>query len=276
MNWFKAKNLILISLVALNILLMALIYITNDNYILSNEQVENMYKVLSSKYNIGIYAQLPKRYEPMKEIEVINEGEDTTSYLYNTFFSNGQDVHKLEDGDKIIFQGEDKTLMTQSGDFVLSSSEGLTETKEQLLKYMQKSTGDYFLYDKYIVDNHTVYDYRQKFKNEIIYTNYLIIEENEEGKVSKIEGYYAKPSGFIGDSREIVPIDMVLFNFANFYPKSENEQLFIDSVDLVYNQEQIMNEPNVILKATPCYLIKVRGSVVPVKVDAYTNTILTK
>ncbi len=276
MNWFKAKNLILISLVALNILLMVLIYLTNVSYMLTNEQVENLYQVLSSKYDIGIYATIPKKYEPMKEIEVINEGQNTSDFLYEIFFTKEEDVNKLVDEDKIIFQGEDKTLTTQSGDFILSSNIGLEANRDNILKQLSRTTGDFILYDKYVLDGYTYYDYRQKFKNQIIYTNYLVFEENQQGKVDKIEGYYAKPIGYIGDTREIVSVDMVLFNFANFYPKGENDQLFIDAVDLVYNQEQIINEPDVILKATPCYLIKVRGSSVPVKIDAYTNTILTK
>ncbi len=275
MNWFKAKNLILISLVVLNILLMALIVVTNDKYVLSSQQVENMYQVLSSKYNIGIYAELPKKFEPMKEIEVINDGQNTSDYLYKTFLGEDKDVKIIEEEDKLIYKNEKMMLMTQSGDFVLEISDGLEEKRDAILKDFQSVSGDFFLYTKYTIDNTTYYDYRQKYKDQTIYTNYLIFEERDE-KVVRIEGYFARPTGFIGDVRDIVSVDMALFQFANFYPKEEGQQLFIDSIDLVYNQEQVVNEPDVALKATPCYLIKVRGNLVPVKIDAYTNTVLTK
>lgn len=275
MNWFKAKNLILILLIVLNTFLLALNVVTNNNYVLSNEQTENIYKVLSSKYNIGIYAELPKKYEPMKEIEVVNEGEGLTEFLYGLFFDETDNVSKLVDNDKIMYQSDDKTLMTQVGDFILTVNNGQVDSREQIIKEFNNYANEYVLYDSYTNDNVVVYDYRQKFKDEIIYTNYLTIEETD-GEVSRVEGYYARPTGFIGDSKEIVSIDLVLFNLANFYPRGEDEQLFIDSIDLVYNQEQIVSEPDVVLKATPCYLVEVRGSLAPVKIDAYTNTILSK
>lgn len=275
MNWFKAKNLILVSLLALNILLMMLIYVTSDTYVLSSEQIENMYQVLSSKYNIGIYAQLPKKYQPMKEMEVLSEGDSVTEYLYSIFFGESEGVTKFQEEDKVIFQGDGKTLMTQSGDFVISADTDLGMTREEILKELEKSFGNYVLYQKTTDGNKVIYDYRQKYKNQTVYTNYLLFEE-VDGKVIKMEGYYAEVLGFIGDDREIISVDLALFNFANYYPKGEDEQLFIDSIDLVYNQEQVVGESDVILKATPCYLIQVRGSAAPVKIDAYTNTILTK
>ncbi len=275
MNWFKAKNLILISLLALNVILLIMIFLTSHSYTLTNQQIENMYQVLSSKYNIGIYSELPRKYEPLRELEVINFDEDSSEVLYNTFFDENEEVARLTDADKIIFQSDDKTLMTQAGDFAFSSISGIEIPMSQILKELQDDIGEFYLYDKYVIDDTTYYDYRQIYKNQVIYTNYFIFEVKDD-KIYKVEGYNAKPKGFIGDKKEIVSVDMVLFNFANFYPRGENEQLIVDSVQLVYNQEQIISEPNVSLKATPCYLIKVRGNVVPVKVDAYTNTILTR
>lgn len=275
MNWFKAKNLILISLIVLNVALLLMIYVTRSSYILSSQQTENMYQVLSSKYNIGIYSELPSNYQPIRELEVISYDDTSLEILYKIFFSDEDDVNELVDGDKIIYQSDDKTLMTQAGDFAFSSVEGINIPIDSILKNLEKDIGQYLLYDKYTIDGTTYYDYRQIFKGNIIYTNYFIFEIKDE-KIYKMEGYNATASKFIGEKREIVSVDMALFNFANFYPRGENEQVIIDSVRLVYNQEQIINEPNITLKATPCYLIKVRGNLVPVKVDAYTNTILTR
>ncbi len=275
MNWFKAKNLILISLIGLNVFLLSLIAITNENYQISSAQIENTYQVLSSKYNIGIYAELPKKFEPMKEIEVINVAQEVSDYLYTSFMGDEEGVEVIQDEDKFIYKSDDKTLMTQSGDFVLTMENGSGVNQDEIITNLEKAVGEYDLYSQYSADGYDYYDYRQNYKGETIYTNYILIEELN-GEVTRLEGYYAKPVGFIGDDRDIVSIDMVLLNFANFYPKEEDEQLFIDSVDLVYNQEQMSNDPDVILKVTPCYLITVRGNNIPVKIDAYTNTILTK
>ncbi len=275
MNWFKAKNLILISLVALNILLIMLIMFTNDKYILNSQQVENTYQVLSSKYNIGLYTELPRKFEPMREIEVINDGQSTSDYLYKTFMGDDKGVKIIEEDDKMIYKNNEMTLMTQSGDFILEITNGLDLKRDEILKSFEEVSGDFYLYSKYTLGDTTYFDYREKYKEQTIYTNYFIFRE-QNNRVIGVEGYFARPTGFIGEQREIVSVDMALFQFANFYPKEEGEQLFIDYIDLVYNQEQVVNEPDVALKATPCYLIKVRGNLVPVKIDAYTNIVLTR
>lgn len=273
MNWYRAKNLILISLVTLNIVLLMLIYVTKNRYTLTNLQVENTYQVLSSKYDIGIYSELPKKYYPLKELEMINEGSNIIDFLFETFFEESESVNTLEDEDKVIFQGNNKTLMTQSGDFVLSVKDGYNKSRDEILKELSVFMGDFFLFEQREYDGYKVYEYRQKFKGQIIYSNYVTIEE-VDSVVTNVEGYYAKPYDFIGDSKEIVSVDMALFVLANNYPRAEGKQIFIDQIQLVYNQEQVTNEPGVRLKATPCYLIKIRGNAIPVMIDAYTNTLL--
>lgn len=276
MNWYKAKNLILISLVALNISLIMLILVTRNNYTLTNVEIENVNQVLSSKYNIGIYAELPKDYRPLKEIEMINEGYNNKDILYDVFIGDEQNIHKLEENDKITFQGDNKTLIMQAGDFILTVNDGLSKNREDVLKELSKSGhfNDFYLYETIVNDDTTIYDYRQKFKGQTIYSNFLMFEE-KDSVITKVEGYYAKPNRFIGDEKEIVSVDLALFTLANFYPKLEDEQIFIDSINLVYNQEEVTNEPDVVLKATPCYLIKIKGNQMPVKIDAYTNTVIT-
>lgn len=270
MNWYRAKNLILLSLLVLNIVLILLIIATKNTYTLTQEQAENTHKVLSSKYNIGIYTELPKKYNPRREIEMVNIGPDISVFLYNVFLKDFENINKLVEDDKITYQGDNKTLMVQSGDFVVSSEDGFNKSKDDIMKELSEYATGYYLYEKHTIDDVVTYDYRQKYKGEIIYSNYLTFEETG-GIITKIEGYYAKPNGYIGDYKEIVSVDMALFALANFYPKQDDEQIFIDGIELVYNQEQISNEPNVILKATPCYLIRVRGNQIPVKIDAYTN-----
>lgn len=275
MNWFKAKNLILVSLLIMNIISIVLIYGTSDTYILTNERIETTYQVLSSKYNIGIYAQFPKKYKPMKEIKVVNQGVNVSSYLHDMFFDEIENVNIINEEDKFIYQNLDKTLMIQDGDFALSTTNGIELSKSDILLEFQENIGNFLLYDQYEANGLTIYDYRENFEDQTIYTNYIIIEE-KDGVIYNVEGYYAKPIGFIDNKREIIPVDMALYNFANFYPRTENQEIIIDEIDLVYNQEQFISEPDVELKATPCYLIKVRGNNIPVKIDAYTNTILTK
>lgn len=276
MNWYKAKNLILISLVALNIILIMLIFATRNSYTLTNVEIENVNQVLSSKYNIGIYAELPKKYKPLKEIEMINVGHNTTDILYDVFIGDEENIHTLEENDKIIFQGDNKTLIVQAGDFILTVNDGLSKNRDDVLKELSKSGyfNDFYLYETTINGNTTVYDYRQKFKGQTIYSNFLTFEE-KSSVITKVEGYYAKPNRFIGDEKEIVSVDLALFTLANFYPKLDDEQIFIDSISLVYNQEQVTNEPDVVLKAIPCYLIKIKDNSMPVKIDAYTNTVIT-
>ncbi len=274
MDWNKAKNITLASFLLLNLGLFLIIIVTKTNYSLTNNQQTNIVQVLSKKYNITIYKELPKKYEPLQELELINEINTVADLLLKNFLDDDGQVNQLEEDGRVIYQGESRTVVVQNGSFTLTSSEGIKSSPEEIIKSLGNNFDDFYLFSKNIVSNNEIkYEYRQKFKGQTIYTNFMEITETDIG-VTMVDGYYAKPLNFTGEKNEIISVDRALFTLAQSIPRNNGKVTIIEDILIVYNQDEITSEPLAVLKATPCYLISVQGGVTPYKIDAYTNTLI--
>lgn len=270
MDWNKAKNLIIILLIVLNMFIFLLLSRTKVSYELTLTDEKNILNILREK-NIAVYTELPTQFYPMKDLEVISYGRDGLNDLANLIFS--ENVVPFVEKDKITYQEGTMTLVIQNGFFSLYSQEGIPFTKEELIGAVDKS--DKFIKDKEYKNNDLqIYEYREMYSNHIVYSNYFEIEV-ENNVIKNFKGYNSEVSGFIGEKKEIVSVDMVLFNFIKEIDKIyENKEIIINNIDIVYYQSETTNEENIMLKGIPCYRIEVVGNNVPFLIDAYTNEII--
>lgn len=272
MNFIRAKNILLVSLIFLNIILLSLNLNTKRSYALSNYDENAIISVLN-EYNIKLTAYIPEKYEPMKDMNIYNIGNSISEPLIELLFKN--ELIRTEEGDRIVYSNEEGTLILQNGFYNFTPTNGINKTQEEIVKEFNGLYLNLYFDKSFTVDNSTVYDYREEYENYIFYSDYLEIVERDN-LITRISGYISSFDSFTGDKKEIVSPDMVLFNFAKEARKIYgDEELEIDKMDIVYYlyDEEVFEE-GVTLKAIPCYRVSVVGNERYFLINAYDNSFL--
>ncbi|MFV0502842.1 MAG: hypothetical protein ACK5LT_02580 [Lachnospirales bacterium] len=270
MNWKKAKNLVLIFLIVLNLFLLTFNYSSKTIYTMTLEQEKTILSVLS-EYNIGIYVELPKVFTPMYDMEIINKGNSIAEELIEVFFN--EDIQPLYDENRLVYQSSEGSLTIENGFFSFTSLEGINKNYEDILSEF-KMYDDLELEKILVEDTITTYEYCEKVEDYILYSNYLSITV-EDNLITRINGYNSEPNGFIGEKKDIISVDMALFNFAKEVKRTGAENIFVDKIDIVYYlYDEAVSEEGVVLKAIPCYRINIEGNPEAFLINAYNNQII--
>ncbi len=277
MNWEKSKNIIIWLLLGLNIYLLAVNTIFKTSYDIKGEQEKSIIELLS-KNGIGIYDEIDIEYKPLAPLNILASDSDIDEKDYMSHFLTNPEV--IEEDKKIIATENSKTIIFENGfiKLVINDENEYISYGEDLEKFVQDLAPAYknFKIDKkFTDDSKVVYEFREMYKDKIVYTNYLSVEVLDN-KISGVEGFYGKVLESKDKPREVASIDMVLYTFMEeaklFY--GEDKKIFITSVDLVYYQEEYSEYDEVVentAKAIPCYRIYSEGDQLPFIISAYEN-----
>lgn len=276
MNWEKSKTIIICLLVALNVYLFSISSIFETNYQIKGEKEKSIIELLN-KNGIGVYDEINIDFEPLSPLNILASEEDIDKDNYlKAFFEEPEVVS--EDG-KLIGTEDSKTIIFENGflAFTVEDENEYVSYGESLEKFIKSLDVSYmnFVLDKTFTDpisGYITYEFREKYKDKIVYTNYLSIKTKDD-KIAEITGFYGEIEGVTDKAREIASIDMVLYTFMEeskiIY---EDKQIFITDVDLVYYQEEYITDG--VTKAIPCYRIYCEGEEVPFIISAYENKVV--
>lgn len=281
MKWDRAKNLIIIFLVLLNVALLVLNTVADNKYEMTPEQENNIIRALTNN-NIAVYVQLPTNYKPMQTLQMTPSKSDIEKekiaqvFIDNPSYSTefGKYIASSEDGKRILtFENGFFNLFVDSNDeFVIEDINKLTD----IVKQFGKGFENYKLDIVFKENDRYMAEYREMVDDTVIYSNYVEFEVVNDKLVS-VRGYYSNNSGYSNVKREISSVDMALFTFMqevrNMYPAKE---IFVNKVDIVYYQEEYFDYSDelVVTNAVPCYRIYIEGGSVPFIISAYTNKII--
>ncbi len=281
MYWDKAKNIVIIFLLLINVVLAVLVYTHMDNYTLNATQLENINKVLSAN-NVMLYTPVLKEYKPMKAINMLPYAYSNDD-LIGYFFSDPKQVKPVIEYGRDIFTDNISKLTVENGTVTFETQTTPSENplneddcKKTYNEVIQSNQSMFpgFVFDKlWETDSGFSLRYIQNYRGELIYSNYVLFETNSGG-LSRVEFSYSKINGFDDKVREICPVDEALFVFMQYFRNNFGEkEVFIDHMDIVYYQEQVSDETGSALKATPCYRFYVSDITEPFLVDAYSTVV---
>lgn len=278
MNWSKSKTIIIWLLVALNIYLFFVNTILKTSYDFKGEQEKGIIELLN-KNGIGIYDEIDIKYKPLAPINILASEDDVDENNYlNMFFTNPNIV--MEENQSIATENS-KSIIFENGfmTFDIGDESDYITYDGELEKFITSIDPAYknFVLDKtFKNDGAVIYEFRETYKDKIIYTNYLSVKV-EDNKIAGMQGFYGKVIKSNNKTREMASMDMVLCTFMEeakvIY---EGKNIFITDVDLVYYQEEYSSYDVVknTTKAIPCYRIYSEGEEIPFIISAYENKVI--
>jgi len=243
MEWNKAKDIIIVFLILLNIMLGIFLGINSRRYTLSMDQEKNIVEVLASN-NISMYCKIINKYEPMKMLELapqtIDESKMVEAFLGTPNAIAGKDIdfksYDYENKRLIIFENK---LIYENGDYL----EQITLTNESAIKLCQDylnsmgTLGSGYELDlgPYARGEELLLEYRQKINGTVIYDNNFLFAVDDYG-IRRIEYSNNMPVGYSAGATEICSSDEALFSFLQAMKResAQRPQRIVEKMDIVY------------------------------------------
>lgn len=287
MNWSKAKNIIIVFLIAINIMLLIVSLHNNDRNVLTSEREKAIVKLLNQN-GIEVASDIPPNYPSLPTISLTYKDNDSEE-LKKIFFGDADDVKRSVEFNSTVFKKDNDTLVLKDTSITYTNKDNkynsnIKDMEQETAKKMadqfikNKLSSRYYnyqfhsinaVYDKYYVI--TYYDYYGKYK---LFSNYIkfYISGNI---IDNIEIVKYDPTGAVGIDKEICSSDEALMTFMYECIESNDDkkEIYIDNIELGYIlEEKTKKGENV--RAIPCYLISEKGKEKVYYINAYTNTLI--
>ena len=288
MEWERAKTIILIIFVLLNVALGGLRFADYRRYWLTSEQERNI-RIVLDQNNIQLYTDPLRRFTPMRPIEVRGFYYDD-DFLLELFFE-GTYATRREYGWGRVFTADDGRYLEISNGFiffeiyengvyyengVVERGFAATQTGEFIGRHFPSFEID-IMFDSYdFYGNHGIRRiYREKYQGFLVYSNFIEFFVSSDG-ITQIEMQFGQ---VIGESqvppRMIFPPDEVLLTFMQRFRHIATESpIFISRMDMVYVKLYHSDEVDFVSPAIPFYRIFVEGSDFPLLINAFTNALM--
>jgi hypothetical protein len=258
-EWERAKNLILLFFVLLNLTLAAFLFTENRRYTVSAEH-ENVIRSVLARHGINMDAEMIRRFPPMRALRLSGYYYDEDRLL-DIFFEDPSRVERAEirSGTEFVCGN---ALMWVSGGFVTYlNDDGLNaDAGEIITRYFPDFVRDEFF---------TPHDeeglrlvYRQVYRGNIIYSNFIEFLITDAGIV-EVDIQFGRVYGFDGPEPFI----------QRAHVHMPNRPLTIWHMDIVYVLEfaNASDERGSTHMAIPFYRIFVEGYEMPFLINAYMN-----
>ncbi len=278
MNWNKAKNIIIMILMFLNIILLLVSHYGNDEYILSSEKEKAIIKLLNED-GVKIETGIPVKFQPSHylSLDIVDYDVDELKKL---FFEDNEDVKRSIEFEATIFKTSEKILKINEADIVyeklctekssdiFEGSEAKKEA-ERVIKSLIKNKNYELQEIKFENGSYYLKYYEIYLKNKV-YSNYINFVINKDGiEKMKLSRYGAV--GFYGARREVCSADEALFSWLlEMKGKNSYVNIVIDDMEQGYCFEESTLKTRVV----PCYRISVKDGET-YYINAYTSEIIS-
>lgn len=285
MDWINAKKIIIISLIFVNVFLFVLHKKVDIEYVLTNEQNQNIKNVLADN-NIGVYATLPTDYKPMAELELNNTPLQLDQKNFPNIIDQSTEIIPLIEEGRTTYLIDSVRILVDENNFIVDT----TNNKEictiegdeitylsNIIKDMGVDFENYEL-DKEINANSSIkYEFREVYDGIKLYNNYIQFTV-VDNYLYKIQGQQIQTIGYSSDTQEIISPDIALFTFMSIVKDNEiyeTDEVFVNSIDIVYykNYENSFID-DLQSVCVPAYRIYTEQGELPFIINAYTNKLM--
>lgn len=280
MDWSKAKKIVIVILVLLNIGLLVLNIQQNQKFRLSSEQESAIRQVLAEN-QIVLYDTIPTDYFPMRQIsaEILPiENEQ----LRRRFFDDTENPTITVEFNTTILRSQEKTVTVEDNRIVYDNTAG-TGAIENFRRETAQAAADSFLEEinnegSYQLDMVTGEEDCFTFLYYEIYNGYKVFSDYQSVTVTPLgvihyECALYSIGGFTDEKRAICSPDEALLTFLYEMQRQERTTpIFITKMEIGYSYHPAAEatEGNRI-RLVPCYRISIEGNSEPFLIQAYTN-----
>jgi hypothetical protein len=276
MYWARAKNILIFTLLALNIFLAANLYIYSVDRGASSESEATVAAILKSR-NIEISCKIPKTGGASRRLNFISKGYDRVMLAENLL---GLDADRAGDlGEGAVAKNGDKQLeiltsisfrYTDSSLDDLVDMTRIQKTEKYAVDFLRskKLLPDSFIVDEYVInaDNSITFLILEKYGDKLIYDNYLKITVKPEG-VSEITGSHRSIKK-AETARQGTPMSAQLVILKNF---TGNSPLVVEGLDMGYKENSSSVSNMIQSNEEPVWRIKIKGESKPGFFNVFTG-----
>ena len=270
MEWEKAKNLILLFFVLLNLAIAGFLIAENRSYVVSAEQ-EDIIRSVLARHNITMDTEMIRRFPSMRALQISGYYYDEEE-LVGIFFRDAGHVIREETPFGVDFTAGNAQMWITDGFVTYFNPDGWDTTVESIIS--RHFPG--FVRD----ERFTPHDeegqrvvYRQTYRGHTIYSNFIEFLVTDAG-IIEVDMQFGRVLGFDGPERPLFAPDEALITFlqrANTL--LGNQPITIWHMDIVYVLEfaNAGDERGSVHFAFPFYRIFIRDSELPFLISAYMN-----
>jgi regulatory protein YycI of two-component signal transduction system YycFG len=282
MEWERAKNYIIIAFILLNCGLAGLLFSEDRRYTLGSDRITSIQAVLSeNKINFS-YTNLPRRFAPMRHLDISGLYYDVPALL-EIFFEDEIFFEIETDEGYFIFETENTKLEISNGFISFDNSANLREnriedfSRAEAIKisedFIAKHFSDFVRDIVFESDDGVRIRYIQEYRGQLIYSNLIEFFVLPQG-IAWIEMEFGRVIGYSAEPRMIFAPDEILLTFMQrVRHRAMENPIFITHMDIVYKQEYASDQAGTIYPAVPFYRIFIRGEDFPFLINAYTNVL---
>lgn len=282
MDWNKAKKVVILILIVLNVGLFGLNYIDDRKYYLSQAQEDAVVSVINQN-GISLNTDIVKEFKPMRQLSVIIPSLETDK-LRKIFFDKDENTKITVEFNKTILKSDTKTLTIENNTVEYECKKGTNDISDFNIKTAQaeatrfmKSLGQEwarFKADDNVIEDRDcfIFEYYEDFKGNKVFSSNNKITVNKTG-VIKLTGSYYEAKTFVGEKKSICSADEALFTFLQEVKSNgSSEGIIITKMEMGYDfQETAEIAEGKQLKLVPCYHIYTENQQMPYVINAYTN-----
>ncbi|MCL2187826.1 MAG: hypothetical protein FWC16_02200 [Defluviitaleaceae bacterium] len=275
MEWERAKSLLILFFIALNIVLAGFLFLENRRYTLRSEN-ERVIRSVLAQHDVSLSADMIRRFAPMRALRV-------SGYYYNEdellaiFFQNPEAVTRT---DAVLggaeFYKDASQLVINNGLITYFNPYGLHVTVEEFIsRHFPNFQRDAFFNPQ---DEEGVrITYRQVYRGYVLYSNFIEFLVTDAG-IIEVDMRFGIVQGWDGPARPLFGPDEILITFLQVYrqriqPFRDDRHTVIWHMDIVYFHEfeNTSDERDSTHLTMPFYRIFVEGLDLPFLINAYMN-----
>lgn len=255
MNWDKAKNYTIISLIILNVLLLTLNILNLRKNILTNSQKKDITQVLKNN-SIFLNCDIPEKFQPMPSLSMDMYEFDYIK-MQKLFFDDVSKVVRTDNKDEVIFKQENNQLKLINNSFnYVGAVENASDEKsakkisDNYVRNISSAFGSFSLFNtRRISQDGYCFEYFQKYNVYDIFINKIVVCVYND-KID-ISGTYYKLNENNTNVSEIISADEALFSAMSTLSREYTEKAVINNIDLGYYYNNSLNNKTIV--AVPSY-----------------------
>ncbi len=284
MEWEKAKNIVMVLLLILNISLCGLQLAQNSRNELSETEQQAAEQVLSER-GMTLACDWLTDYAPLRELAVTIPAMEPEAWRERVFAA-GDTVTMQVDFDRSFLRSETATLMLAdnqislllagSGPVEPFTEENARRAAESFLQGLASGEGTLYLGRVEAGVERYELTYYKMYKGYPLFDCSRTVTVTPRGVTYCTAAYY-ESQGFLGERQAICTAAEALMTLCyGLEAAGETGPYVVEEISLGYALlEERQVETGNTLTMTPCYLVRLQGRESPYLIQAYTNTLLS-
>jgi len=287
MDWERAKNIIVVFFLLLNITLGAMLFIEDRRYTLAGDQ-DRLIRTVLNQNGISMYALSLQRFPPMRPLDVTGfyYDTDTLDALLEMFFANPELVAISNQFGGEVFQYGRRRMSITNGFIFFDDPEGFCPAVEPVshvtepwaaslaAQFIDTYFPDFVRDDVFYAGGGFRIIYRQQYGGRLVHSNFVEFLITPIG-INQVEMQFGQIKSHSGTPVMIFSPDEVLLTFVQrVRHMAQDTPMNINRMDLVYFQEYV-SDLYYVSPAVPFYRIFTDcGGGRPFLINAFTNVII--